>query len=62
MLPRIIRSKKNYKQSGWILKDSSMAKIASPARIRRRLHALPVAIGLLILFAALMLTQQGMVI
>jgi|TARA_B110001454_G_scaffold68397_1_gene66746 hypothetical protein len=48
--------------SGWILKDSAMAKIASPARIRRRLHALPVAIGLLILFAALMLTQQGMVI
>jgi hypothetical protein len=36
-----------------------MAKIASPARIRRRLHALPVAIGLLVLLVALMMTQQS---
>ena len=35
-----------------------MAKIASPAKIRRRLHALPVAIGLLTLLVALMMTQQ----
>lgn len=33
-----------------------MAKIASPAKIRRRLHALPVAVGLLALLIALMLT------
>lgn len=35
-----------------------MAKIASPAKVRRRLHALPVALGLLVLLTAVLLTQQ----
>jgi hypothetical protein len=41
-------------------KDDSMAKIASPGKIRRRLHALPVAIGLIALLTALLITQNGM--
>jgi hypothetical protein len=36
-----------------------MAKIASPARIRRRLHALPVVIGLLALIVAFTLTRHS---
>jgi translation elongation factor EF-1beta len=36
-----------------------MAKIASPAKIRRRLHAFPVAFGLLALLTVVMLTRQG---
>ena len=36
-----------------------MAKIASPAKIRRRLHALPVAFGLLALITVVMLTRQS---
>lgn len=37
-----------------------MAKIASPVKIRRRLHALPVAVGLLILLAVMMFTNNGL--
>jgi hypothetical protein len=37
-----------------------MAKIASPVKIRRRLHAMPVAIGLITLLAAVLITQNGM--
>lgn len=33
-----------------------MAKIASSVKIRRRLHALPVALGLLVLLTTVMLT------
>lgn len=34
-----------------------MAKIASPIKIRRRLHAFPVAFGLLILLIVLLFSQ-----
>lgn len=37
-----------------------MAKIASPTKIRRRLHALPVALGLMVLFIAILLSSQGL--
>jgi len=36
-----------------------MAKIASPAKIRRRLHAFPVAFGLLALIIVVTLTRQS---
>jgi translation elongation factor EF-1beta len=36
-----------------------MAKIASSAKIRRRLHALPVAFGLLALLTVIMFTRQS---
>ncbi len=37
-----------------------MAKIVSPAKVRRRLHALPVALGLLALLTAVLLTRQNL--
>jgi len=37
-----------------------MAKIASPVKIRRRLHALPVAVGLIILLTVVLFTDNGM--
>jgi hypothetical protein len=37
-----------------------MVKIASPAKIRRRLHALPVAVGLVTLLTAVLLTRQNL--
>jgi hypothetical protein len=42
-------------------KDDSMAKIASPVKIRRRLHALPVAVGLIILLTMVLFTGNGLV-
>lgn len=41
-------------------KDDLMAKIASPVKIRRRLHALPVAVGLIILLTVVLFTDNGM--
>ena len=41
-------------------KDNLMAKIASSAKVRRRLHALPVAVGLVTLLTAVLLTQQNL--
>jgi translation elongation factor EF-1beta len=41
-------------------KDNLMAKIASSAKVRRRLHALPVAVGLVALLMAVLLTQQNL--
>ena len=41
-------------------KDNLMAKIASSAKVRRRLHALPVAVGLVALLTAVLLTQQNL--
>jgi hypothetical protein len=38
-----------------------MAKIASPVKIRRRLHALPVAVGLIILLTMVLFTGNGLV-
>jgi hypothetical protein len=38
-----------------------MAKIASPVKIRRRLHALPVAVGLIILLTTVLFTGNGLV-
>ncbi len=35
-----------------------MAKIASPTKVRRRLHSVPVAFGLMVLFIALLLTNK----
>lgn len=40
-------------------KDDSMAKIASPVKIRRRLHALPVAVGLIVLLTVILFTGPG---
>mgnify|MGYP000641243762 FL=1 len=37
-----------------------MAKIASPAKVRRRLHALPVALGLITLLTAALITRQNL--
>ncbi len=37
-----------------------MAKIASPVKVRRRLHALPVALGLIALLMAVLLTRQNL--
>jgi translation elongation factor EF-1beta len=36
-----------------------MAKIASPVKIRRRLHALPVAFGLLALWIVVLMTKHS---
>jgi hypothetical protein len=36
-----------------------MAKIASPVKIRRRLHALPVALGLIVLSTMVLFTENG---
>ncbi len=37
-----------------------MAKIASSAKIRRRLHALPVALGLIALLTVVLLTRYNL--
>jgi len=37
-----------------------MAKIASSAKVRRRLHALPVAFGLITLLTAVLITRQNL--
>lgn len=37
-----------------------MAKIASSAKIRRRLHALPVALGLIALLTVVLLTRHNL--
>jgi hypothetical protein len=37
-----------------------MAKIASPVKIRRRLHALPVALGLIVLSSMMLFTGNGL--
>ena len=37
-----------------------MAKIASHIKIRRRLHAVPVAVGLIVLLTVVLFTQNGM--
>jgi hypothetical protein len=38
-----------------------MAKIASHVKIRRRLHAFPVAIGLIVLLTMVLFTRSGLV-
>jgi hypothetical protein len=38
-----------------------MAKIASPVKIRRRLHALPVAVGLMILLMVVLTTSNSFI-
>lgn len=40
-------------------KDYAMAKIASPVKVRRRLHALPVAVGLIILLTMVLFTKNS---
>ena len=37
-----------------------MAKIASPVKIRRRLHAMPVAVGLIILLTVVLYSKHGL--
>ena len=38
-----------------------MAKIASPVKTRRRLHALPVAVGLIILLTMMLFTKTSFI-
>jgi hypothetical protein len=38
-----------------------MAKIASPVKIRRRLHAVPVAVGLMILLMMVLTTSNSFI-